>query len=277
MNQSMVKRWKVGFLGAGTMAQAMIRAMIESGHYSSDQIHVTNRSQGKLQKVEQLHGVKVLKNNEELFDHCDVIVVAVKPQDLGEALEPLSSVVTDEHIVMSLAAGISMDQIRKMLPHGRLVRVMPNTPIHIRKAVIGFAVQSNAEVLANQVKSFLEPMGLVVQVQEGEMFEALTVSCGSGTGFIFELMVYWQDWIEEHGFDTDLARQMVVETFLGAALLAEQSPHMSLEELQDRVASKKGVTAAGLESMRETQLERGLRVSFEKAAMRDRALGKNMK
>ena len=100
------------------------------------------------------------------------------------------------------------------------------------------------------------------------------MSCGSGPGFIFEVMQYWQEWVEEHGFEPDVARKMVVQTFLGAAELAAKSADMPLHDLQARVVSKKGVTAAGLQSMRELEIERALRYSFEKAVLRDQELAR---
>ncbi len=89
-------------------------------------------------------------------------------------------------------------------------------------------------------------------------------------------MLYWQEWIEGYGFDSELAKKMAVQTFLGAALQAEGSNGQSLETLQAKVVSKKGVTMAGLDSMRELDIERALRVSFEKAMLRDRELGKRI-
>ena len=88
-------------------------------------------------------------------------------------------------------------------------------------------------------------------------------------------MMYWQEWLEEHGFSSEEARKITVETFLGGALLASQQEETSIEDLQRQVVSKKGVTHAGLESMRELEVERALRYSFEKAVLRDRSLGLN--
>ena len=91
---------------------------------------------------------------------------------------------------------------------------------------------------------------------------------------MLELMEYWRDWIEEHGFDPETSRQMVVQTFLGAAMMAEKAGEQSLLDLQEKVVSKKGVTAAGLQSMRELEIERALRYSFEKAVLRDQELAR---
>ena len=88
------------------------------------------------------------------------------------------------------------------------------------------------------------------------------------------MMMYWQDWIQERGFTNEEAKQMTIETFVGASLLAAQSAGIDIEELQQRVTSKKGVTAAGLNSMRELEIERALRISFEKASMRSQEISR---
>jgi pyrroline-5-carboxylate reductase len=273
--RQLIKNRKVGFIGTGNMGQAMIKALSESQIVAPGNLYATNRSAGKLKKVEDLFGVKPIKNNEELIDLCDIIILAVKPQDLTEVLEPLASSFHEGQLVISVAAGFTLASLKKLLPNVLgLARVMPNTPANIRKAVVGYCLANGASAYQGTVEDFLSPLGLVVQVEEGEAFEALTVSCGSGTGFVFELMQYWQEWVEEHGFEPDVARNMVVQTFLGAAALAEQNVKIPIQELQDRVVSKKGVTAAGLQSMRELEIERALRYSFEKAVLRDQEISR---
>jgi pyrroline-5-carboxylate reductase len=270
---SLLKQRKIGFIGAGNMGQAMMNALISSGTVPKEHIFATNRSPGKLLKLQEALGVTTVNTNEELIDMCDVIVLGVKPQDLVGVLEPIASSFHDGHLVISIAAGFSLQTLKRLLPAVTgLARAMPNTPATIRKAVVGYCLAEGAEAYEASVEEFLKPLGLVVPVEEDEMFDALTVSCGSGPGFIFELMLYWQEWMEEHGFEPEIAREMVVQTFAGAAQLAEASPGLSLQELQDRVVSKKGVTAAGLQSMRELEIERALRYSFEKAVIRDQEI-----
>ena len=201
-----LKTRKVGFLGAGNMGQSMIRALVDTKTIPPENIFATNRSFGKLKKIEELYGVQALQTNEELVDKCNIIVIGVKPQDLVEVLEPIASSFHDSHLVISLAAGFSLKSLQKLLPSVKgIVRAMPNTPATIQKAVVGYCLAEGAEMYEATVEEFLKPLGLVVPAEEGEAFEALTVSCGSGTGFVLELMQYWQEWIEEHGFDSQLA------------------------------------------------------------------------
>jgi pyrroline-5-carboxylate reductase len=267
------KQRKIGFLGAGNMAQAIIKSLIDTKTVDRSRIWVTNRSEGKLIKMRDEFGVQTLHTNEELVDQCDTIFLAVKPQDLSEALEPIASSFHNGHLVLSLAAGFPISSLEKILPDvPMLVRVMPNTPAVIQRAVVGYCLAEGASVAEETVRELLNPLGYVVACEEGEEFQALTVSCGSGTGFVYELMQYWQEWLDEHGFDAETARRMTVETFLGAALMAEKAAEIPLQDLQDKVVSKKGVTAAGLQSMRELEIERALRYSFEKAVIRDNEL-----
>lgn len=273
---NLIRHRKVGFIGTGNMGQAMIKALVESKTISPSNIYAANRSAGKLKKVEELFGVQSVQNNEELIDECDIIVLAVKPQDLVQVVEPIASSFHSGHLVISVAAGFTLNSLQKLIPNvGGIARAMPNTAATIQKAVVGYCLAPGAEAYEATVEEFLAPLGLVVQAEEENgCFEALTVSCGSGTGFVFELMQYWQEWIEEHGFDAEVARKMVVQTFLGAAEMAERSEETGIAELQDRVVSKKGVTFSGLQSMRELEIERALRYSFEKAALRDQELSR---
>lgn len=272
----LLKAQKIGFLGAGNMAQAMIRGLIEGG-IPARHIFATNRSPGKLQKLVEQYQINAMETNGELVDHCDIVILAVKPQDFITALEPIGRSLDESKILISVAAGVRMEQLEKFTDGARLARVMPNTPSLIGRGLIGYLVNDDDDqALADTVEDLFLPLGRVIQVSDEDQFEALMVSCSSGTGFVFEMMMYWQDWIEEHGFSQEEARVMTIETFVGASLLAAQARE-GVEDLQNKVTSKKGVTAAGLQSMRELEIERALRISFEKAAMRNKEMAKEIK
>jgi pyrroline-5-carboxylate reductase len=269
---NLFKQKKIGIIGAGNMGQAIIKGLLEAKLFTPEHIFVSNRSAGKLEKVKKLYGVNTLFANDELIEKTDIVIVAVKPQDLEEALLSGRTTFSNQHMVASLAAGVDFKSLRKHVPEGNLVRVMMNTPVFIRKGVIGICCQNS--IYEQTMRELFAPLGLVVKLEEGDQFEAFTVASSSGTGFIFELMTYWQEWIEEHGIDAEDARDIVVQTFLGTALMAENSTE-NLEEMQSRVVSKKGMTAAGLESMRSMEVEGLMRMSFNKAAIRYRELGNN--
>lgn len=270
----MVIPYKIGFVGVGNLTQTLIKGLVESRVVDPKQMFASNRSPGKLQKVVDQWGLHGLPTNEEVIDESDIVIFGTKPQDLFAAIDPLVSCFRPGQIAISLAAGVRLEQLQKRIPDVRWIRVMPNTPTVINRGVIGCLVDSDEESLETVVEDLFSPLGYVLAVSDEDQLEALTVSCASGTGFVFELMMYFQDWIEERGFDALTARKMVVETFLGASQLASLSSDLELEELQNKVTSKKGVTAAGLQSMREFEIERALRYSFEKAALRNQELAK---
>ncbi len=272
---NLVQHLKIGFIGAGNMTSVMIRRLLESSEVKAENIWVSNRTPGKLMKLKDQWNINAASDNEEVVDHTQILFLSVKPQDFSSAIEPIASLLQPDQIVASLLAGIDFGTLEKTLPHSRLVRVMPNTPSALGKGVIGYCLNDEGDEGANVImEELLAPLGYVVAMEEGDMFDALTISCSSGTGFVLELMSYWQDWIEERGFSPEVAKKMTLETFLGATLMAQTESKVSLEELQQRVTSKKGVTAAGLDSMRELELERVLRLSFEKAWMRNQELSR---
>jgi len=274
----MLKAMKIGFIGAGNMTQALVKGMVESKEIKPDHIIVSNRTEGKLLKLSDQYQVQTRSHNQEVINECDVVILAVKPQDFSTAIEGLNNLFNENQIVISLAAGLPFSSLQKQIPSARLVRLMPNTPSLIGRGVIGYmSLDKEEDYVSSLMQDLFGGLGSVIRVENEDQFEALMVSCSSGTGFIFELMMYWQDWIEEHGFSPEVAKKMTIETFLGASLLASQSNGTELEELQARVTSKKGVTFSGLNSMRELEIERALRISFEKAAMRSQEISKSTK
>ncbi len=265
---------KIGFIGLGNMGQAILSALMTSETLVPEQVFVHNRTPGKVQKMVSRFQVNAVATAEELVEKSDIIILATKPQDLLDLLEPLRETFTSDKVAISLAAGIQLSTLRKYIGEAALVRVMPNTPIFICQAVVSFCLEKSNIVIEKLVKNLFSPLGYVVSTEEGEEFSSLMVASASGTGFVLELMKYWQDWIEENGVSPEIARKVVIETFRGTAELAAESPDLSFDQQTVRVASKKGVTAAGLASMRELELEGILRMSFNKALMRDHELAK---
>jgi pyrroline-5-carboxylate reductase len=264
---------KIGFIGAGNMCQTLIEGWLSKNLTTADEIWVSNRTPGKLNKVVEQFKVHSANTNEQLVDEADIVVLAVKPQDLEAAVEPISSSFSEEQIVISLAAGVPMRKLKKLIPQNKhIVRLMANTPAKVMKGAFGYCTPAPDLRVDRWMERMFSPLGLTIKLDEGDAFEGFAVGVSAGIGFIYELMIYWAEWLEERGIDAQTAQQMTVQTFLGAAELAVQTPGQSLNDLQAKVTSKKGITAAGLESLRELEIERLLRYSFEKAAMRDREL-----
>ena len=232
MKNPLLKSMKIGFIGAGNMTQALVKGIVEAKEIRPDHILISNRTEGKLIKLSEQFNIQTRSHNQEIISECDVVIIAVKPQDFAKALEGLTGQFTEKQIVISLAPGISFDSLEKQIPSGRLVRLMPNTPSLIGRGVIGFmSLDETDEFVTSLMQDLFGSLGYVLEVETEDQFDALTISCASGTGFVFEMMMYWQDWIEERGFSPEVSRKMTVETFLGASMLASQSPAIDIEEL----------------------------------------------
>lgn len=263
----------VGFLGAGNMAQALIEGWLTRDLIKPGEILVSNRTPGKLQRLSNQFGVRTCGTNEGLVEDANVVVLAVKPQDLEAAVEPIASSFNADQIVVSLAAGIQLRRLKGLLPQCRnLVRVMANTPARIMRGTFGYCTSAPNVRVDRWMERMFHPLGFTIKLEEGDQFEAFSVATSAGVGFIYELMIYWQEWLEERGLDASDSQNLTMHTFAGAAELALKSLPLTLEELQSKVVSKKGITAAGLDSLRELEIERLLRYSFEKSALRDREL-----
>ena len=263
---------KIGFIGSGYMAENLVKGFVS--FLDPKQIFTTDKREEKSQKLSEKYNTISLKHNEELLDVCDIVIIAIKPQDFFVSLEPLCSHFQKEHIVLSLMAGIKISHIQSVISNTEnLIKIIPNTPTSVLKGIIGVELAKESFVLEKLLKNLLSPLGEVVFVTQEEV-PSFTVACSSGIGFVYEIMEYWKEWLEEHGFEKKKAEIMVKKTFLGASELCQKDTKTFLE-LQKQVASKKGVTEEGLKAMREHELERALRVSFEKALLREKELSSN--
>lgn len=272
--KSMLKRKKIGFVGTGNLAQAIITALVDDKVIPANQIYMSNRTPGKPTKLKaKFPELNHISSNEELIEECDIIILAMKPQDLQVAIEPISFTFSSDKIVVSLAAGVTLKNLRHLIPGTEnIIRVMANTASRVKNAVFGYCSLNHDSPNESLIIELLAPLGLVVSAEEGEEFDALTVACASGTGFVLEFIGYFQTWLEDRGFEAEVASKMAIETFLGASILAKEMDHMTVEELREQVTSKKGVTLAGLEKMRELDLEGSMAMSFEKAVQRNKQL-----
>ena len=268
-----LSRFRLGFLGCGQMAQNLIQGCLNKGEVPFSRIFVSGRKLSKLQRVAKKLEVQAVQDNEELLEKADLIFLCVKPGDHREVLKSISNSFSKRHTLFSVMAGVTLETLKKQLnSFHRIVRLMPSLSVSLGRGILPFASYKNQESLQVFVGEILKPLGLLVPLEDEEQMGALTVASSSGVAFIFELMEYWLEWLQEQGFTYEKAKEMTVEIFLGASLYSEKQIHRKLMDLQKEVTSEKGVTLFGLKSMRELELERILRLSFEKASLREKQL-----
>lgn len=262
---------KVGFIGAGNMTQMILQGLKQSGHIPMESFFVADVIQNRAAKVGQEYGAQVVPSNEEIFDNCQVIVLAVKPDQIRSVLEPLRGAIIESHIILSIAAGVALKDLRNLVQNARVARLMPNTPISVGHGVVGVYADKSDQSLLTVIEDIFAPIATLIPMAEEHTLDVLTVACGSGPGFLFEVMQIWQEWIEQFDIDERAARTMVIQTFLGSAFLANSAKE-NFYALQEKVVSKKGVTEHGLQGMRDGNIDGILRIGFEKAMMRAKSL-----
>jgi len=266
---------KLGFIGSGNMATALVKGLIKSGLYHSDQLMASDKDEEQLRKISEQFGLKVYASNKDLVGECQNVVLAVKPQSIREVLEGVKGEIKDVNLIISIAAGIPLKMIQSILDREiPLIRVMPNTPALIQKGVSALASGQHATTEHMDIaKTIFEAVGKTVIVPE-EMMDAVTALSGSGPGYVFKVMECLVDAGERLGLDKETSLILVMETVLGAAHLASES-EKSLSQLREMVTSPGGTTAAALAVFKEKGLESIIHEAVKAACLRGAELGKN--
>ena len=265
---------KLGFIGAGNMATAMVKGLIMSRLYTPDRLLASDPDESKIKAITGSFGLKGGSDNRALVRDSSIIILAVKPQVIREVLDGVKEEIRKDHLVISIAAGIPIQIIHSIIGADiPVVRVMPNTPALIQKGISALApgktvTQEHVETTRN----IFNAIGETVLVQE-EMMNAVTALSGSGPGFLFRIMECFVEAGEEIGFDNETSRRLVIQTFLGATQLAGESGK-TLSELRKMVTSPGGTTEAGLAVFEDRGLGAGIREVVEAAYHRGVELGK---
>ena len=241
---------KITFLGGGNMASALIGGLQNNGIPPSEiaviEINAENRA-----RLEREYRVRCYAEPDPVSMHCDALVLAVKPQQMRDACLAVKKYLKTQ-LVISIAAGLRLDALSRWLGgHDRLVRAMPNTPALISSGVTGlYALPSVSEAERLGAERVLNAVGSTVWVNLESQIDAVTAISGSGPAYVFLFIEAMQQAAMELGFTPKQARQLSIETTLGAARLAAQSEEPA-SILRERVTSKGGTTEAALRAMTE--------------------------
>jgi pyrroline-5-carboxylate reductase len=262
----------IGFVGAGNMAQAMIAGILASELVPPERIWVINRSnRERLESVVARYGVRPARSKAELCAHADVLVLAVKPRDVPEAVEELQPYVTPRHVLISVVAGLTIGTLEQAFPEVPVVRTMPNTPTAVREGVTAFALGHWAgEAEARLVRSLFGAVGKVVEVPE-PLIDAVTGLSGSGPAYVFFLVESLIEAGVRAGLDPEVTRDLVVQTVFGAARMLRETGE-DPAELRRRVTSPGGTTMAGVGVLEERDVRGAVVEAVERATRRAREL-----
>lgn len=271
---------KISFIGGGNMAGALIGGLCDS--YASNpatavfkpaDMHVVDVNAESLQRLTDKFGVITSQQIDEQLQQADVIVLAVKPQQMREVAEQLAPHINDQ-LIISIAAGIRFNDLSRWLNNYQtIVRTMPNMPALINKGITGIYAAPNVtdeqRSIANQV---MNAVGATVWLDNEALLDPLTAVSGSGPAYVFYFIEAMQAAALEMGFTSQQGRQLAMATFMGAAQLANDSTE-SVATLRERVTSKGGTTHAALLSMEQSGVGEAIVKALKAAALRSQELG----
>ncbi len=267
----MIMEQNVVFIGAGNMAEAIVCGMVAGDFCEPEKIVMTDIRADHLSVLSEKYGVTTSLDN-GVVKHAKIVVLAVKPQVLGDVLKEIAPSLQKETLVVSIAAGISCAKIEAGLDgERRVVRVMPNTPALVGKGAAGIAPGAHAvEADIEMAEAILQCVGLTVRVEEKDL-DAVTALSGSGPAYVFYLLEAMLDAVEDLGLEKETARSLALQTVEGSARLMKESSE-SAKTLRERVTSKGGTTEAAIHTLNDANVKGTIQKAIKAAHDRSVAL-----
>ncbi|MGZ0171060.1 MAG: pyrroline-5-carboxylate reductase [Planctomycetales bacterium] len=263
----------VGFIGAGRMATALAQGLISSEFVSADRVVATDVVPAALDVFAEQTSARVVESTSAVVNDCDVLFLAVKPQQMNQVLNGLSTLLEDRHLIISIAAGLQLSVYESALgTNRRIIRVMPNTPCLVGECAAGFSIGGSATAEDSElVEAMLATVGVAVQVDE-KLLDAVTGLSGSGPAYAYQIIEAMSDGAVRVGLPRDIATKLAAQTLLGAArMVLETGQHPGA--LKDAVTSPGGTTIAGIHALEAGGLRGTLMNAVQAATERSRELG----
>ncbi len=265
---------RIGFLGAGKMAAALARGWIAAGMLAPERCRASDPAAAARQAFVAGTGGTAGSDNREVVEHSDLIIVAVKPQNMPTLFADVASAIQPRHLVVSIAAGVTLSQLAEAFgSERRLVRVMPNTPCLVGASAAGYAlgdaVTSDDVALVDRL---LNVVGMAFRLPE-HLLDAVTGLSGSGPAFVYTVIEAMSDGGVRVGLPRDVATALAAQTVLGAARMVLETK-MHPGALKDQVTSPGGTTIAGIQALERGGLRSALIDAVEAATLRSQELGR---
>jgi len=269
---------KLGFIGGGNMTEALLKGLLASSSVGPKDILVSDLLSDRLEYLNKEYKVKITDDSRKLVQKSDILILAVKPQVVGKVLESFSDVVDKHKIIISVAAGISINFIEDILDReGKnkisVIRTMPNTPALVQEGATAICGGGHSSKLDIKIAHHIfKAIGQTVAIEETHM-DAVTGLSGSGPAYIFMIIEALSDAGVKVGLSREVSNILTIQTILGSAKLARDGgKHPG--ELKDMVTSPGGTTISGLHMLEEGGVRTALMNAVESATQRSRELGK---
>jgi len=264
---------RIAFIGSGTMAGAMIHALVTTGEAAPEQVHAADPLATRQDHLSSTYGVHATGDNVAAASAADIVVLSVKPQVLPSVLPELCGRVKDEALVLSIVAGMPVGTIQSGLQHAAVVRVMPNTPAQIGEGMsVWTAAPAVTDAQLGQARTLLQAMGEEMYVKHEDALDMATAVSGTGPTYVFLLMEALVDAAVHLGFSRTEAETIVHQTVIGSAKFAQQS-NRHLAELRNMVTSPGGTSAEAIYQMEKGGMRTVLSKAVWAAYQKSRLLG----
>lgn len=264
----------IGFVGGGNMAEALIKGVIAAEVYKPASILVSDIRAERLRFLAKEYGVRTADNNAEIAEKVEILVLSVKPQNMADVLEAIKDSLKKDMLIISIAAGIKIENISTVLGERPIIRVMPNTPALIGEGASALFANEKAKPQLQKAETIFLAVGKAVVVDNEDLMDAVTAVSGSGPAYYFLLMEEMIKAAEQSGLDEDAAKNLVLQTAKGAALLAAEADKKgeSPAELRRKVTSPGGTTEAALKVLAEGKFGPLVNQAIKRACQRSREL-----
>lgn len=264
---------KIGFIGAGNMAEAMIKGIINTGLYTADEIIASEVYGPRRKYIADTLGIEVCEDNASVIKNAKFFVLSVKPQQVREVLTDPEVRPTKDHLVMSIAAGVTLDTLESYAPDCRFVRVMPNQPCMVLASASAFSRGNKAtQSDCDKVDSVLKAVGISYEVKEN-LLDAVTGVSGSGPAYAYMMIEALSDGGVLMGLPRDVSTKLAAQTLLGAAkTILETGEHPG--KMKDIVCSPGGTTIEAVKVLEDLGLRSALIGAVEASALKSAEMGK---
>ncbi|MBB6454405.1 pyrroline-5-carboxylate reductase [Salirhabdus euzebyi] len=266
---------KIAFIGAGSMAEAIITGILNKGVIKPHQVYITNKdNQERLDRLNIIYHVPCMNDKKEVMKEADIVILSVKPKDAQEALHSIRPFVKKEQLIVSVLAGISTEFIEEQLGvEVPVIRAMPNTSAAIGHSATAVAKGKHArkEHLENAISLF-QTIGTTTVVEEEDL-HAVTGLSGSGPAYIYYLVEAMEDAAQQAGLQKEISKELIVQTLVGAAEMLKTTQETP-SALRKKITSPGGTTQAGIETLEKYKYQEALIECIKNAKARSVELGK---
>lgn len=242
--------FSIGFIGGGNMATAIISGLMTKGNYNKEDIAVSVKSQSSVDRLSKQFDIFATRDNLSIVKHSKIVVLAIKPHLFKNIIDEIQSFVTSDHTIVSIAAGITLEQLLKAFPLAQIYRAMPNTPVAVGEGMTSLCMlEKPSQNMKKTVEEIFESVGKVSWIDESQIHAAIALH-GSSPAYVFMMLEAMGDAGVRLGMSREVSYNMAAQALIGASKMFLES-NLHPGALKDQVTSPKGTTIEAVAALEE--------------------------